>query len=161
MVKSCSKIKISIERTLNDVTWRTKSRVDFSLKESIRNLYYKFNNESKMAFQSKKHKALHSTLRALARDKSVKICSYDKGTGLVVMDSDDYFAKLDLIVNDTSKFKKLNIEDDVEKTSKIIAKQRSVKYYVNKYFTDKNGYDKKFRDSVTPTGCKPGKLYEL
>ena len=48
------KIKINIERALNDVTWRTSSKVDFDLKEDIRNLYYKFHNESKMLFKSKK-----------------------------------------------------------------------------------------------------------
>ena len=155
------KIKINIERTLNEVTWRTNSRVDFTFKEDIRNLYYKFNNESKMLFQYKKHCAFHNTLRNLSRDDSIKVCSFDKGTGVVVMSSKDYYSKLDVIVNDMSKFKKLNIADDFEKASLIISKQRSVKYYVDTYLNDKNGFDKKMRDNLTPTGSQPGKLYGL
>ena len=155
------KIKINIERALNDVTWRTSSKVDFQLKEDIRNVYYKFYNESKMLFKSKKHRAYHNTLRNLAEDESRKVCSFDKGTGVVVMNSEDYFSKLDIIVNDPSKFKKLIIDDDVAKANLIISKQRSVKYYVDTYFKDNNGFDKKTRDSLTPSGCQPGKLYEL
>ena len=75
------------------------------------------------------------------------------------MNSEDYYSKLDVIVNDSSKFKKLDIADDSAKASLIISKQRSVNYYVNKYLSDDNGFDKKLRASLTPTGCQPGKLY--
>ena len=65
------------------------------------------------------------------------------------MNSDDYYSKLDVIVNDSSKFKKLEIADDSAKASLIISKQRSVKYYVDTYLNDKNGFDKKLRASLT------------
>ena len=77
------------------------------------------------------------------------------------MNSEDYFSKLDAIVNDSSKFKKLDIGDDFDKASLIISKQRSVKYYVDKYLTDAMGFDKKLRNSLTPIGAQPGKLYGL
>ena len=83
----------------------------------------------------------------------------DKGTGVVVMDSDEYYSKLDVIVNDSSKFKKLSFPDDYAKASLIISKQRSVSYYVNTYLKDDYGFDKKFRANLTQTGCQPGKLY--
>ena len=148
-----------MERAFNDATWRTNSKVDFDLKEDVRNLYFKFYNESKTLFKSKKHRAFHNTLRKLSRDDSIKVCSMDKGNGVVILNSDDYFSKLDVIVNDTSKFKKLDIVDDSAKTSLIISKQRSVKYYVNTYLTDENGFSNKIRTSLTPIGCQPGKIY--
>ena len=86
-----------------------------------------------MVFQSKKHCGFHNTLRNLSRYDSIKVCSFDKGTGVVVMSSKDYYSKLDVIVNVMSKFKKLKIADDFEKASLIISKQRSVKYYVDTY----------------------------
>ena len=101
------KIKIYVERAFNDATWRTNSKVDFDLKEDVRNLYFKFYNESKTLFKSKKHRAFHNTLRKLSRDDSIKVCSMDKGNGVVILNSDDYFSKLDVIVNDTSKFRKI------------------------------------------------------
>ena len=96
-----------------------------------------------MLFKSKKHRAYHNTLSNFAKDESIKLCSFEKGTGVVVMNSEDYFSKLDIIVNDPSKFKKLIIDDDVAKANLIISKQRSVKYYVDTYFKDNNGLTRK------------------
>ena len=55
------------------------------------------------------------------------------------------------VIYDTSKFKKLDIVDDSAKTSLIISKQGRVKYYVNTYLTDENGFSNKIRSSLTPT----------
>ena len=46
----------------------------------------------------------HRTLQNLSRDKSIKVCSFDKGNGLVILNSSDYYEKLDAIVNDATKF---------------------------------------------------------
>ena len=46
----------------------------------------------------------HKTLGYLAREKSIKISSFDEGSGLVNLNSEDYYKKLDKIVNDKSKF---------------------------------------------------------
>jgi len=40
----------------------------------------------------------------LARDSTIKICKFDKGNGIAILKTKDYFEKLDKIVEDQSKF---------------------------------------------------------
>ena len=47
------------------------------------------------------------------------------------------------------------------KNHPLLAKERSVKYYVDNYFTDENGFSAKIRKKLTPRGSSPGKLYDL
>ena len=47
---------------------------------------------------------LQRALRLLSRNFDIKIYKFDKGRGVAVLDSKDSYAKLDLIVSDTSKF---------------------------------------------------------
>ena len=48
---------------------------------------------------------------------------------MVILDSHDYYAKLDCIINDNSKFHEINQDT---KVYPIIKKEKSINYYVNK-----------------------------
>ena len=39
------------------------------------------------------------------------MCKFDKSKSVAVLNSDDYYAKLDVIVNDISKFEEINTEN--------------------------------------------------
>ena len=54
------------------------------------------------------------------------------------MNTDDYNNKLDKIVNDKTKFEKIIVQQD--KMHPLLAKEKSVVYYINKYITDENGF---------------------
>ena len=152
------KIKINIERTMNDVTWKSNQpEVDFDTREEIKKTYYAFENSCKHLFWSRKNVALHRTLKQLSQNKDICVCSFDKGVGVVVMNSRDYFDKLDAIVCDETKFEKVLIPDREDKHP-IISKEKSIRYYIDKYIP---GLDKKSRKQLLPTGSSPGKLYGL
>ena len=70
---------------------------------------------------TKVNQLFHKTLSLLSRDKSIKVCNFDKGTGVVVMDSEDYFSKLDNIILDKSKFKEVHVVEG--KPHPIISKK--------------------------------------
>ena len=53
------------------------------------------------------------------------------------MDSNEYYEKLESNLNDKSKFEEVNVN---KKTHPIIAKDRSIAYYIRKYFKE---YDEK------------------
>ena len=73
------------------------------------------------------------------------------------MNSRDYFDKLDAIVCDKTKFEKVPIPDKEDKHP-IITKEKSIRYYIDKYIP---GLDKQSRKKLLPTGSSPGQLYGL
>ena len=74
---------------------------------------------------------------------------------MAILNSDDYYAKLDNILADKSKFIKINTEQEIHP---IIAKENSIRYYVRKYLKD---YGDEIIKSLIPSGSNPGKLYGL
>ena len=151
-------IKMNVERLMNDVTWKTnQTEVDFSTREEIKKTYYAFENSCKHLFWTRKNLALHRTLKQLGHNEAIRICSFDKGVGVVVMNSCDYYDKLDAIVGDGTKFEKVSIPEQEDKHPTII-KENSIRYYIDRYIT---GLDKQSRKRLLPTGSSPGKLYGL
>jgi len=57
-----------------------------------------------------KNQALHRTLEQLASDPCIKVCKFDKGKGTVILDAEDYCFKLDVIIEDKTKFEVVKIE---------------------------------------------------
>ena len=54
-------------------------------------------------------------LKNLKNDNSIFIIKPDKGNGVVIINRDDYWSKMESILSDTNKFKPLN--DDPIKTT--------------------------------------------
>ena len=66
------------------------------------------------------------------------------------------YAKLDVIVNDTSKFVEINTEN--RSTHSIIDKKRSITYYIRKYLKE---FGKETVKNLIPSCSIPGELYRL
>ena len=66
------------------------------------------------------------------------------------MNSEDYYKKLDNIVNDKSKFSE--IKHDPQKPHPLIQKQNSVTYYINRYI--KGHIAHRFFDQIIRTSWK-------
>ena len=62
-----------------------------------------FINSARNICSSRVNQKFHQTLRDLKKDPSIKVCTMDKGKGRVVLNSKDYFEKLDIIIHDTTK----------------------------------------------------------
>ena len=100
----------------------TSDEIKFSLK--------RFSTNSKRICSSHRNRALHKTLKNLSNDNAIKICKFDKDKGIAILDSSDYYSKLDSIVCDQSKFIQINQNTKVHP---IISKEKSVTYYIRKY----------------------------
>ena len=151
-----TKVKVYIEEAIDSLLWKTsETHVDFDLRDNIKKCYFDYERQGEKVCSSKKNQFLHKTLRNLARDKTICVCPYDKGTGVVIMDSSDYYSKLNEIVNDTSKFIMVDVDHTRPKTHPVVKKQNSVRYYVTKYIPEED------RKGLIKPGSQPGKLYGL
>ena len=148
-------MKVNIEKSLDTTVWKTHKEVDFDVREDIKRCYFDFEKEAEKVCSSKKNIYLHRTLRRLAKDSDIYICSIDKGNGVVVMDRKDYFHKLDTIIADSSKFIQAPVDDDNPKSHPVFKKENSIKYYIQTYIPEEH------QKGLMPCGSQPGKLYGL
>ena len=70
-----------------------------------------------------------------------------------MLNSEDYYSKPDHIINDPTKFIKVNTDGKVHP---IIVKENSINYYINKHL---KSYDNSITSKIVSTGSTPGKLY--
>ena len=73
-------------------------------KEQIKYLFQKFTRNAKYRRSSKRNQFLHRPLPSLSRKSDIKICEFDKGLGVAILNSKYCCAKMDLIVSVTFKF---------------------------------------------------------
>jgi len=97
-----------------------------------------------------------ATLRSLSQDRSLYITRPDKGNGVVILNRNDYISKINDIINDYSKFRK--VEDDEKKLiirleDKLNNNLRSLKSQAT--ITDE------FYSQAFKTGSSLGQLYGL
>ena len=114
----------------------------------------RFTNDAERACSERVNQSLHRTLRSLARNADIKLCKFDKGNSFAILEAEDYFLKLDRIIEDGSKFIEVKLQDDA--IHPIIQKENSIACYVKRYLRKVDGYT-----TLIPSGSKPGKLYGL
>ena len=134
-----------------------KRKCDAIFRDQLKVAYNKFISSAKCICSTRVSRAFHATINRLTKDDSIRVCKYDKGVGLVVLNADDYYTKLDSIVNDLTKFKKVDIVANDKHP--LIKKEDSIKDYVYRYFKDH--VDHKTYTTLHPSGSGPGKLYGL
>ena len=76
-------------------------------------MFQKFALNAEHQCASKRNQFLHRTLQSLSNNTDIKVCKLDKGRGVAILNSDDYYAKLDNILADKSKFIKINTEQEI------------------------------------------------
>ena len=55
----------------------------------------------------------HKILKSLRESKDILILTPDKGCGTVILDREEYVEKINAIINDTSKFRKLHSDPTI------------------------------------------------
>ena len=148
-------LKVSVEKGVCSL-YRNKE-VKSDTRDNIKYAVQSFVKNGNHICSTAQNKMYHKTLKDLSKDTKIKLCSFDKGNGLVILNSSDYYDKLDQIVNDRSKF--TEIEPDPEKPHPVIQKQNSVNYYIDRYL--KGHIDDEIRSDISPSGAQPGKLYGM
>ena len=135
-----------------------KRNTDVAFNEELRDefkfLVKRFTNDAERACSERANQSLHRTLRSLARNADIKRSKFDKGNGFAILEAEDYFLKLDRLIEDGSKFIEVKLQDDT--IHPIIQKENSIAYYVKRYLRKDDDYT-----SLIPSGSKPGKLYGL
>ena len=98
-----------------------------------------------------------SLLRELGKDKSLIVCSPDKGREVVLLNRTDYINKMNAILSDGSKFKKITEKDPFRET---IAHEDRINRFLNK-LKDNSIISSQQYDNLYASGSAPGTLYGL
>ena len=97
-------LKANVDSQINRVCFVHKITLSYDNREKMREATDKFVHEAERVCNNNRNKFIHRTLGNLSKNKELKICKMDKGTGVVLMDKHDYYNKLDQIVSDTGRF---------------------------------------------------------
>ena len=106
------KLKISIEKLVYSLKRNTNIDMDDETKDDLKFLMKKFTEDSQRACSTRINQSLHHTLSKLSQDSTNKVCRFDKANGVAILNSKDYYEKLEKIVNDQSKFTELKIDSN-------------------------------------------------
>ena len=82
--------------------------------QKLKELVKYYVSEANAVCGNKQNLSSHKTLEGLCSDKGINLCKYDKGNGVVVLDSSDYFNKLDKIILDATKFQEVKVVNGCE-----------------------------------------------
>ena len=97
------------------------------------------------------------TLKTLISNKELTIQKVDKGNTVVLRNRKDYIFKMKLILADTSKFKKIQIDDSKVLNHLIKWKIKLLNFSKNLNKKKKKISDEGYND-LYPTGSRPGIL---
>ena len=116
-----------------------------------------FLNSAKNVCGNRVNQKFHKTLSGLKKDDSIRICSFDKGNGIVIVNKEEYYEKLDKIIYDKSKFKE--VEEHPNKPHPVIQNENKIKNFLQKNV--KGHIAKQEYERICPSGSQPGQLYGL
>ena len=153
------KIKASIEKaTYSAKKKSTEENASCEFKHQVIHAFHSFINSARAVCGCRRNQRKHRTLQKLANDNNIKFCKFDKGSGVCIMDSCDYYVKLESIINDTTKFKKISVPNDPSKHP-VTKKYEKVKRYVSNYIKIEH-FGEDTVNKLCP-GTAPGKLYGM
>ena len=98
-------------------------------------------------------------LNNLVKTKDIVIQKADKDNNVVILNSSDYISKLSKILEVTSKFERVNIEEGKALNHLIHMKERIIRLL--KSLKDEGEISEKEKNDLYPSGSKPGVLYGL
>ena len=115
-------------------------------------------NRSKQVCATRNNQAIHRSLLNLSKNLDIKVCKLNKVRGVTVLNSVDYFSKLDsILIYDSTKFIEINDKEE-SKSHPLITREQSIRYHIQKYLKP---YENEIIQRLLPTGSTPGKLYGL
>ena len=96
-------------------------------------------------------------LNNLVKNKDLVIEKAYKGNNIVILNRSDYISKLSKILEDTSKFKRVNIEEGKALNHLIHMEERIIRLL--KSLEDQGEICEKEKKDLYPSGSQPGVLY--
>ena len=137
-------LKSQIESQINQVCRKNNIQLTYDNKTKLRQATDSFLHESRNVCNTKKNKAIHNTLKSLKLNNKIKCVKMDKGVRIMVLNTEDYYAKLDKVFEDKSRFRKLdyNLKNATTleycQSAPWVAKERSIYNYTWKYSVTHN-----------------------
>ena len=98
-------------------------------------------------------------LNSLVKYKDVVIQKVDKGNNIVILNRSDYVSKLNKMLEDISKFKRMNIEEGKALNHLIHMEERIIRLL--KSLESQGKISEKEKTNLYPSGSKPGVLHGL
>ena len=129
------------------------------LKEEVKHACNSYINAANNVCKTVKNKKFHETLEKLSKDSEIKVTNFDKGNGIVILNSDDYISKLDQIVSDTTKFEDIKSTNCQFCEDPVVKNEGKLCRYLKKYV--KPHVSSEIYDDILPCGSQPGKLYGM
>ena len=134
-----------------------------SFKDKLRNLAFstfeRFKKHNPKPVLSKEEQ---KALKSLAKDKSLVITRPDKGNGVVLMDKQDYLNRVNNVLEDTSKFKKLEKSEENEPLKIVFRLEDKINRFLRKIFgLDSSGNRCATYKKLSVSGSSVGVLYGL
>ena len=139
-----------------DMSSETRDLLKARLKDSAISSLNAFNNSSGPHVLSREEK---TALISLSNNLDLIIQKSDKGNSVVLIDRETYVRKVNEILGDSTKFKKI-VHDPNKRLNFIISQERKVTD-VLKVLLDKGSLDQTLYDKLRPTGSRLGALYGL
>ncbi|CAF1552488.1 unnamed protein product, partial [Rotaria sordida] len=109
--------------------------------------------ELEMTINNQQYKQIKQTLRSLANDTNIIITRPDKGRGVVIMDKGEYISKMETLLEDQTKFKRIYDDPTIPNEDRLIRLLLRLQ---------KEGFitNEEFR-MAKPIGSRPARLYGL
>ena len=149
-------LKFQIEKSAFLLAKENK-RITKDLKTELIAAYNKFKKDTEDICRQRINKRTNNIIRKLKNNNSIEICPFDKGQGIAILDSEDYFDKVKAIVNDTDKFVKLQYDGNNINKHPTCSEESKVIRYLQKHV--KNKVDVETYQYICPNGSDIGKLY--
>jgi hypothetical protein len=135
---------------------RTTEIPDF-IRDEVRCLTRNFLQAAKSVCSSRRNQAFHKHLKTLTNDDNLAVLKYDKGNGVCIMNKEDYLSKLDVIVDDETKFVRVQRSKRKNALPPLTKRQDEIKTAIKEHLA------KHVSESTTkwlkPSGTNTGKLY--
>ena len=144
--------------TLNKTEFYNKTKERESrFKSELKNIAHSsFSRIKNFKLNSNLPKSQIDALKNLSNDKSIVIIKPDKGNGVVVLNKCDYVEKVEGLLLDDSKFKKIN-----KNVNKLMFSLEDKITRFLRLLKSKNIIDDETFKNLQPSGSKPGILYGL
>ena len=149
MVNRLQNYPLAGNTNFSDLITDIKTLINNSLK-----LYGTSNKETLTLFKEEDLKILER----LKKNKNIIICRSDKGRGVVILDREDYIAKMSLILNDYSTFEKKKLHSDPLKHNLLL--EDKVNRLLKKLLNNNNISEDEYK-SLYSSGSNPGIMYGL
>ena len=96
-------------------------------------------------------------LKVLSANNDLTIQKSDKGNSVVLLNRNDYIKRLNKMLSDSSKFKKLNVKSGKE-INFLLQQENRLTYFLKKV---KRSISEQLYKELYPRGSQPGIMYGL